>query len=135
VPRSRKDTCITFFAIQCDETKTTDLDQLAQLLVFVRFVGLSSIEEEMLFCRLLETTTEADVFQVVATCFDNSGMKWEKLVGICTDGALAMLRSRSGLFARINQKRPNTFESHCSIHRESQFSAADGLPSGYFPSA
>jgi len=102
VPRSRKDTCITFFAIQGDKIKTADLDQLAQLLVFVRFVGLSSIEEEMVFCRPLETTTEADVFQVVATCFHNSGMKWEKLVGICTDGALAMLRSRSGLFARIN---------------------------------
>jgi len=106
VPRSRKDTRITFFAIQDDETKIADLDQLAQLLVFVRFVGPSSIEEEMLFYRPLETTTEADVFQVVATCFDNSEMKWEKLVGICTDGALAMLRSRSGLVARINQKVP-----------------------------
>jgi len=94
------------FAIQGDETKTADLDQLAQLLVFVRFVGPSSIEEEMLFCRPLETTTEADVFQVVATCFDNSGTKWEKLVGICTDFALAMLGSRSGLFVRINQKVP-----------------------------
>ena len=98
--------CITFFAIQGDETKTADLDQLAELLVFVHIVGPSSIEEEMLFCRLLETTTEAVVFQVVATCFDNSDMKWEKLVGICTDDALAMLRSRSGLFARINQKVP-----------------------------
>jgi len=104
VPRSRKDARITFFAIQGDETKTADLDQLAQLLVLVRFVGSSLIEEEMLFCRPLEPTTEADVFQVVATCFDNSGTKWEKLVGICTDGALAMLGSRSGLFARINQK-------------------------------
>jgi len=106
VPHSRKDTRITFFAIQGDETKTADLDQLAQLLVFVRFVGPSSIEEEMLFCRPLEITTEADVLQVVATCFNNSGTKWEKLVGICTDSALAMLRSRSGLFARINQEVP-----------------------------
>jgi len=60
----------------------------------------------MLFRRPLEITTEADVFQVVATCFDNSGTKWEKFVGICTDSTLAMLRSRSGLFARINQKVP-----------------------------
>ena len=96
-----KDTRITFFVIQGDETKT---NKMAQLLVFVRFVGSSLIEEEMLFCRPLETTTEADVFQVVATCFDNSGTKWEKLVGICTDGALPMLGSRSRLFARINQK-------------------------------
>jgi len=106
VPRSRKDTRITFFAIQGDETKTADLDQLVQLLVVVHIVGPSSIEEEMLFCRPLETTTEADVFEVVATCIDNSDMKWEKLVGICTGGGLAMLRSRSGLFARTNQKVP-----------------------------
>ena len=99
-----------------NKTADLDLDQLARLLIFVRFVGPSSIEEEMLFCRLLETTT--DVFQVVATSFDNSGMKWEKLVCICTNGALAMLRSRSGLFAWINQKSPNTSRSHCSIHRE-----------------
>ena len=54
-----------FFAIQCDET--TDVAQLSQLLVYVRFVGPSSIEEEMLFCRPLETTAKADVFQVVDT--------------------------------------------------------------------
>jgi len=70
-----RDTRITFIAIQGDETKTADRDQVAQLLVFVRFVGPSSAEEEMLFFRPLETTTEADVFQVVAICFDNSGMK------------------------------------------------------------
>jgi len=74
-----------FFAIQCDET--TDVAQLSQLLVYVRFVAPSSIEE-MLFCRPLETTAKAeDVFQVVATFFDNSGIKWEKLVGVCTDDA------------------------------------------------
>ena len=33
-----------FFAIQCDET---DVAQLSQLLVYVRFVGSSSIEEEI----------------------------------------------------------------------------------------
>ena len=101
-----KDTRITVFAIQCDET--TDVDQLAQLLIYdVRFLRPSSVEEEMLLCRPLETITKAEgAFQVVATFFDNSGMKWEKLVGICTDGAPAMLGSRSGLFARINQKSP-----------------------------
>jgi len=134
VPRSRKDTRITFFAIQGDETKPADLDKLAQLLVFVRFVGPSSIEEEMLFWRPLETTTEADVFQVVATCFDNSGMKWEKL------GHLHWQRPGNAwiskwTFCQDKPESPNTFESHCSIHCEARFSAADALPPGYFPSA
>ena len=38
-----------YFAIQCDET--TDVVQLSQLMVYVRFVGSATIEEEMLFCK------------------------------------------------------------------------------------
>jgi len=40
------------FAIQCNET--TDVDQLAQLLDYVRFVRPSSTEEEMLFLADLQ---------------------------------------------------------------------------------
>jgi len=106
-----------FFAIQCDET--TDVAQLSQLLVYVRFVGPSLIEEEILFCRPLETTAKAEnVFQVVTTFFDNNGIKWEKLVGVCTDGAPAMIGSRRGFISRIKQKSPNAIGSHCVIHRE-----------------
>jgi len=104
------------FVIQCDET--TDVAQLSQLLFYVCFVGPSSMEER-LFCRPLETTAKAeDVFQVVATFFDNSGTKWEKLVGVCTDGAPEMIGSRSGFISRIKQKSPNAIGSHCVIHRE-----------------
>ncbi|XP_076806253.1 protein FAM200C-like [Clavelina lepadiformis] len=100
---------------QCDET--TDVAQSPQLLVYVRFVGSSSIEEEMLFCRPLEMTTKVkDVFRVVATFFGNNGIKWEKLVGVCTDGAPAMLGCRSGFISRMKQKSPNAVGSHCVIH-------------------
>ncbi|XP_078495350.1 protein FAM200C-like [Ciona intestinalis] len=106
-----------FFAIQCDET--TDVAQLSQLLVYVRFVGSSSIEEEMLFCKPLETTTKAeDVFNLVATYFDNHCLSWEKLVGICTDGAPAMMGSRSGFIVRMKQKSPGAVGTHCVIHTE-----------------
>ena len=55
-----------YFAIQCDETTdVAQLSQLSQLLVYARYVGFTSIEEEMLFCRTLKITTKAeDVFQV-----------------------------------------------------------------------
>ena len=63
-----------YFAIQCDET--TDVAQLSQLLVYVRYVGSTSIEEEMLFCRPLNTTTKAeDVFQVVSSFFGDKGLQ------------------------------------------------------------
>ena len=48
---------LPFVAIQCNET--TDVAQMSHLLVYVRFVGSTKIEEEMLFCRPLETTTKA----------------------------------------------------------------------------
>ena len=61
------------FAIQCDET--TDVAQLSQLLVYVRYVG-STFIEEMLFCRPLKTTTKTeDVFQAVSLFFDYRGLQ------------------------------------------------------------
>ena len=106
-----------YFAIHCDET--TDVAKLSQLLVYVRYVGSTSIEEEMLFCRPLETTAKAeDVYHVVTSFFDDNGLQWEKLVGICTDGAPTMLGSQSGFIARIQQKSPNAVGTHCVIHRE-----------------
>ena len=106
-----------YFAIQCDET--TNVAQLSQLMVYVRFVGSATIEEEMLFCKSLETTNKAeDVFRVVDAYFHKNDMKWEKLVGVCTDGAPAMLGGRSGFITRLKQKNPDAVGTHCVIHRE-----------------
>ena len=106
-----------FFAIQCDET--TDVANLSQLMVYVRFVGSTSFEEEMLFCRPLETGCKAaDVFEAVASYFNCNNLKWENLVGVCTDGAPAMLGSRGGFITLMKQRSPNIIGSHCVIHRE-----------------
>ena len=73
----------------------------------------------MLFCKSLETTTKAeDVFRVVDAYFHKNGMKWEKLVGVCTDGAPAMLGCRSGFITRVKQKNSDAVGTHCVIHRE-----------------
>ncbi|XP_077975498.1 zinc finger BED domain-containing protein 5-like [Styela clava] len=73
----------------------------------------------MLLCKPLETTSKAeDVFKLVAELFENNELKWDKLVGVCTDGAPAMIGSRSGFIARIKQKNSDVIGSHCVIHRE-----------------
>ena len=106
-----------YFAIQCDET--SDVTQLSQLMVYVRFLGSATIEEEMLFCKSLKTTTRAeDVFKLVDAYFHKNDMKWQKLVGVCTDGAPAMLGCRSGFITRVKQKNPDAVGTHCVIHRE-----------------
>ena len=45
----------------------------------------------------LETTSKAaDVFQVLIHFFDKTELSWSKLVGVCTDGAPAMIGANSG---------------------------------------
>ena len=84
------------FALQLDET--TDVYNLSQLLVYIRYVADDRINEEFLFCQPLETTSKAaDVFQVLIHFFDKTELSWSKLVGVCTDGAPAMIGANSGL--------------------------------------
>lgn len=106
-----------FFAIQLDET--TDVAQLSQLLVYARFIFEKQVEEEFLFCNPLKTTTKAEnVMDMVSNFFQEERLSWEKLVGVCTDGAPTMLGSKSGFISLVQQKNPNVIKTHCMIHRE-----------------
>ncbi|XP_003368342.1 zinc finger protein [Trichinella spiralis] len=100
--------CSPFFPISCDEPQT-------------RQTVHSSLytHEELLFSEPLKTTTKrADVFQAVSQFFEVNGLMWEKLVGVCTDGAPAMLGSRSGFVKMVKSKNPSIFAMHCAIHRQ-----------------
>ena len=70
-----------FFALQLDES--TDISNLSQLLVYVRYVADERVNEEFLFCQPLETTSKAvDVFQMLIDFFDETELSWSKLVGV-----------------------------------------------------
>lgn len=106
-----------FFAIQLDET--TDVSQLSQLLAYARFVSENQIEEEFLFCKPLTTTAKAeDVMNIVSNFFQEENLSWEKLIGVCTDGAPSMLGSKSGFATLVKKKNPVVITTHCVIHRE-----------------
>lgn len=105
------------FAIQLDES--VDVANLSQLMVFVRYVHNQAVEEDFLFCRPLETTTKAsDVFKLVEEFFETEKLDWDKLCGVCTDGAPVMLGARSGFVELVKRKNPNIIATHCIIHRE-----------------
>ena len=66
------------FALQLDES--TDISNLSQLLVYVRYVADERINEKFLFCQPLETTLKAvDVFQMLIDFFDKTELSWNKL--------------------------------------------------------
>ncbi|XP_039272297.2 protein FAM200B-like [Styela clava] len=44
-------------------------------------------------------------------------VSWSKLVGVCTDGAPAMIGAKSELVSLIKQKNPEIQGTHCMIHK------------------
>lgn len=106
-----------YFALQVDES--TDITNMAQLLVFIRFDYQSEVKEEFLFCKPLESNTKAeDIFNVINEYIIKARISWSKCVGLCTDGAKAMSGHLSGLGARIKKVAPECQSTHCVIHRE-----------------
>ena len=103
------------FSIQVDES--TDVASCSQLLVFVRYIIMEDIKEEFLYCKALKTSATAhDVMDSISNFFDIEGLQWEKLCGVCTDGAPAMLGCKSGFQMKVKEKSPKVRGVHCMIH-------------------
>ena len=105
------------FALQLDES--TDVSSCSQLLVFVRYVHAGKFKEEFLFCSTLETNTRGeDIMKKVTIFFNEEGLSWQNVCGVCSDGAPAMLGSKSGFTSRVKEMFPGVTMTHCMIHRQ-----------------
>lgn len=105
------------FSIQLDET--TDVSKDAQLMVYVRYPGLTDIQEDILFCKPMSTTTRGeDIFLMVDSFFKEEGLNWNQCFSICTDGAAAMTASQKGFSTRAKQMNPQIISIHCLLHRQ-----------------
>lgn len=115
-----------YYAIQMDES--TDISNNAILLIYVRYEDYASrdIEEELLCCLKLETsTTSEEIFGHVTSYFEMKNISLNKCVGICTDGAAAMTGQHKGLVTRLKRvAHPDLKVTHCFLHRE-QLAAKD----------
>jgi zinc finger BED domain-containing protein 5/7/8/9 len=90
------------FAMQLDES--TDVANLAELLVYVRYVYNTTIEESMLFCKPLETTTTGlDIFNMVDSYFTENSIDWKKCSTICTDGVPALTGCHVGFVTLVKK--------------------------------
>lgn len=108
-------------SLQLDES--TDVECCAQLIVFVRYIKGKAIEEDFLFCKPLTTTTTAkDIFNLIKSFFSDNQIPLNVVGSICTDGAPAMLGSRSGLVALLKNDVPGVISTHCILHRQALMS-------------
>ena len=108
---------LPIFSIQLDES--TDVANCSQLLVYARYINEGDFKDEFLFCKPLETTTTArDVFDTVGSFLKDHKISWEKVCGVCTDGAPAMLGCRSGFQRLVLNESPKVIGTHCMIHRQ-----------------
>ena len=81
-----------FYSLQVDES--TDVANLANLLVYVRYLHEGSVQEDFLFCRPLATrTTGQEIFNLIDNFMRTNGIDWTRCVGICTDGAKSTIKS------------------------------------------
>lgn len=106
-----------YFSLQLDES--TDVAGEAILLAFVRFEFDGRIEEEMLFCKCLPSTTMGEeIFKCLDGFILDNEIEWSKCVALTTDGARAMSGIYSGLIAKVRAVAPSVQWTHCSLHRE-----------------
>ena len=74
------------FSIALDES--TDICDVAQLCVWVRFPKEDSFREELLCLLPLQgQTREEDIFAAVLAFFGDNNLNWSNLTSECTDGA------------------------------------------------
>uniref|UniRef100_A0A1A8ERQ8 DUF4371 domain-containing protein n=1 Tax=Nothobranchius korthausae TaxID=1143690 RepID=A0A1A8ERQ8_9TELE len=105
-----------WYALQVDES--TDIENKAILLVYVRYLYQEDLHEDMLCALSLPTKTTGEELFKSLDDYVSGKLKWSYCVGICTDGAAAMTGRLSGLTARIKEVVPECEFTHCVIHRE-----------------
>uniref|UniRef100_K7FJU0 BED-type domain-containing protein n=1 Tax=Pelodiscus sinensis TaxID=13735 RepID=K7FJU0_PELSI len=104
-----------FNALQMDET--TDIANLAQLLVFVRYEHSGEVKD-LLFCKPLPTHTTAEAIFDMLNCFIvGNNIDWKNVLGLAK-GAHGMTGQYCGVVTHIKSVAPYATSIQRSIHCE-----------------
>lgn len=82
--------------------------------------------KRIFFLRPLDGTTKGVDEMKVEDFFKECEMTWDKLVGICTDEAPAMLGFRFEFISLVKRTNPNVKGVHCLIHKETPCTLVQG---------
>ena len=109
-----------FFSIALYES--TDATDTAQLAIFGRVVDQElNVKEELLgLVAMAGRTRGVNILNALKKCAEKMNFQWDKLTGVCTDGAPAMTGCNVGFCAQLKQLLGRTLlKYHCIIHHES----------------
>ncbi|KAF2352838.1 protein of unknown function DUF4371 [Trinorchestia longiramus] len=103
------------FSLQLDET--TDISNLSQLTVFVRYVKDDVMTEDFSFHKPLTTTTKAaNVQKLVDNFFKDNSLSRDMVSAVCSDGAPVMLGRKPGFGAVVKADAPHIV-TYCILYR------------------
>ncbi|CAM5143360.1 unnamed protein product [Eretmochelys imbricata] len=107
-----------YFSLQLDES--TDVANMAILMVYVRFEHEGDLKEEFLFSASLPTkTTSSELFKTVSDYVNKCGLDFKFCVGVCSYGNDTMTGQYSGVVTQIKALARECKSTHCFLHRES----------------
>jgi len=108
----------SYFSLCLDES--TDNRHVSQLSIFIRIVqnDFSYVEELLDFVPMHGTTTGVDIFRGVEQTLQKFNTDFSKCSAIVTDGAKAMIGSKTGFFGQLRQRDLKIPLIHCIIHQE-----------------
>ena len=114
------------FSVCLDEA--TDIKNTAQLVIFFRgFTSDFQIDENLLSLESMhETTRGEDLLQKLLQTLDKCNLPFDKLCGVVTDGAPAMVGKHKGMVSLLKKEmdargiKPDRLVSfHCIVHQQS----------------
>ncbi|XP_033834271.1 general transcription factor II-I repeat domain-containing protein 2-like [Periophthalmus magnuspinnatus] len=107
-----------FFSLALDES--TDISHLSQFSVIARYAAGDTLREESLAVLPIKGTTRGEnLFKAFIEFAQEKNLPMDKLISVCTDGALCMVGKNKGFVAllRENENRP-ILSFHCIRHQE-----------------
>nr|XP_023652433.1 general transcription factor II-I repeat domain-containing protein 2-like [Paramormyrops kingsleyae] len=124
--RQLKDKVKTFIAFSVALDESTDVNDIAQLGLFIRGVdeSLNITEEFVELVPMTDTTTSNDIYASLIGALDRLEVDWSRAVSVATDGAPSMVGKKAGVVTKLKEKiqKENPTQKfwnfHCILHQE-----------------